>query len=168
MFTQSVLSGFISEPSHHSSSRLQASGHSGLPIDYEQMNPCGDRETIEHERELETMGRHSYPEIPDQQMDFRDLISDFPQEGIFCKCNTGDVEFCPLCDHPGLMEGEICICNLPVRDYHKLRLWSKRAAPAYDDNAKPLSKEYCAVIITLAEARELCLRTGLSQFLFER
>lgn len=165
----SVLSGFVGSTDKHSVSRSfsRSSGHlvKGVSAD------CIDQDTadqIGYENCLKRHYRGKFLLIDDliSEKDFRDGIDD--GDGIMCSCDTGEVEFCPLCDHPEVKEGELCLCNVPVELYEKANLSTKRKAVAYDDNGNPLSAEYCAIIVKLSEARKIALEASLSELLFER
>jgi hypothetical protein len=168
MIVNSFLSGFTSE-SRKSSSRLSQTG-----IDLELVNPGNHNGTIELEEERRGRSRSPHPKSQPEQLvfdedDFRDHLDD--PEGVadvFCSCSAHPgVTFCPLCNHPDVCMGEICICNMPVVDFARVKLNTKRQAVAYGDDGTQLSQDYCAVIVKLDEAREICLRAGLPEFLFE-
>jgi pyruvate-formate lyase-activating enzyme len=80
---------------------------------------------------------------------------------------SGDI--CPYCQHPELREGEVCTSlHISVELFDRLVFKTKRKGAAFTKDGTPMSRKYCAVILSEEELNEVLLRAGLTPEYFTR
>ena len=108
--------------------------------------------------------------------DFRDAIDKLRPDDALCGASRGSVECgrcrmshsCPksavrfsFSASSRAEEGEMSLGVLRVDLYRRLRLATKRKAPAFSSRGTPLSEDYCEVFVNKNVAVDIMLRNAL-------
>ncbi len=172
MHVHSLLSGFFAA---ERPMKRCSCVHSEEPDIFEGTQAI-DPDTVRHERELLSYPRkRPRAEEAGGDHDFRNEVHFADEKDCDCeagcsRCRLDAVKhgLCPVCDHPDVMEGEICLgLNVRREDFKKMtRLVTKRMGRAFSDDGRLLSNEWCSVIIMKTELHRIVLAAGLPLAMF--